>query len=132
MLFLKGVVAALAVALNIDFGGNIIDRMQSFEMLERTNVTIPLSGVCISACTMFLGLSKVCVEPGTMFGFHSAYTIDEKGNAQMSGFGNALMLEYYPDSVVKWVTQTGALKQLDLTLMTAETAWKIGIPRCKK
>lgn len=117
------------LGVNIDFGGDLLSRMQTFEMLENTQVVIPLEGVCISACTMFLGLSKVCVRPGTIFGFHSAYII-ENDKAVPSQFGNAIMMDHYPAGIQKWVKENNAFGSLNLTYMNAATAWKLGIPKC--
>lgn len=129
-MFLKILALSLGLGLNIDYGGDLMDRMQTFEMLEKTQVTIPVEGVCISACTMYLGLSKVCVKPGTIFGFHSAAHYDGE-NWVLSPFGNAVMMGYYPEPIKKWVKDNKALDKLDLTYMNADTAWKLGIPRCK-
>lgn len=118
--------------LNIDYGGDLITRMQVFEMLESTQAVIPLEGVCISACTMYLGLSHVCVKPGTVFGFHSAYNYNEKGEPVKSAFGNSIMMEYYPPNIQKWVKDNKAFDSLDLTYMNSSTAWKLGIPKCEK
>lgn len=117
--------------LNIDYGGDLITRMQVFEMLENTKVAIPLEGVCISACTMYLGLSKVCVKPNTVFGFHSAYNYNENGEPVKSKFGNSILMQYYPPAIEKWVKDNKAFDSLDLTYMDADTAWKLGIPKCK-
>lgn len=117
--------------LNVDPGGGLIDRMQVYELLEKAEVDVPISGICMSACTMYLGLPKVCVEPKTILGFHSAsYT--KNGQPVLSEFGNTILMEYYPPNIRTWVLEKKALESLEMTLMTAEEAWAIGVKKCEK
>ena len=123
---------AVWMSLNVDPGGGLIERMQAFELLEQANIPVEISGVCLSACTMYLGLPEVCVQPRTVLGFHSASYTNEKGEQVISSFGNAILMEYYPPVIKKWVTEKKALGSLDMTFMGAEEAWKLGIKKCEK
>ncbi|EYD75784.1 hypothetical protein Rumeso_02566 [Rubellimicrobium mesophilum DSM 19309] len=53
-----------------DSGGSVILRAAEIRDLEARHEEKRLSGECMSACTMYLGLSTACFEPGTILGFH--------------------------------------------------------------
>src|SRR4051794_40359078 len=46
-----------------DTGGNIRAYAAEISRLNRTGSPKVISGVCASACTMYLGVRKVCVHP---------------------------------------------------------------------
>ena len=127
---IKEAIFAVGMALNVDFGGGIIERMQVVELLEKANVAVEISGICLSACTLYLGLPNVCVEPKTVLGFHSAYFTNEEGQPVLSDFGNTVLMEYYPPNIRKWVTEKKALSSVEMKYMGAEEAWKLGVKRC--
>lgn len=105
--------------------------MQQIERIERSGHLFRIDGMCISACTMYLGLKNVCVAPRTVLGFHSSYTSNGFMPPQPSKYGNAVVMSYYPDRVKKWVAEKKAFDSLDLTPMTAQEAWDLGIPKCE-
>lgn len=117
--------------IRIDPGGSVTDRMQQIARIEQTETTFRIDGMCVSACTMYLGMKKICIAPRTILGFHSSYT-RESNIPVPSKFGNATVMQYYPEKVRKWVTEKKALDSLDLTPMTAEEAWELGIPKCEE
>lgn len=114
----------------IDPGGSVADRMQQIERIERSGHQFRIDGMCISACTMYLGLRNVCVAPRTVLGFHSSY-VQQGFTPVPSKYGNAVLLSYYPEKIRKWVVEKKAFDSLDLTPMTAEEAWDLGIKRCE-
>lgn len=112
--------------LTVDPGGSVTERMRTIELLRSANAKVEIDGLCISACTMLLSLENACVKPYTIFGFHSA----SQGFGEMSPFGNAIISMFYPPAIMKWVEETKALSSLDLTPMTAERAWELGVKKC--
>ena len=117
--------------IRIDPGGSITERMQQIERIERSGVRFVIDGLCASACTMYLGLKNVCVAPRTTLGFHTASVQGPMGMRAPSKFGNALLMSYYPPKIRQWVKENKALDQEELTAMTAEEAWELGIERCE-
>ena len=53
-----------------DPGGSVALRVLEIAALEARGEEKRVSGECLSACTMYLGLSTACFEPGTILGFH--------------------------------------------------------------
>ena len=66
-----------------------------------------ISGVCASACTMYLGVKNVCVEPDAEVWFHAAHV---PGDHRPDPLGSLQMLSYYPKKVRAWAIQVGALE----------------------
>lgn len=113
--------------LTVDPGGSVTERMRTVELLRSANAKVEIEGLCISACTMLLSLENACVKPYTLFGFHSA----SQGFGEISPFGNAIISMFYPEKIRQWVEETKALSSLDLTPMTAERAWELGVKKCE-
>ena len=54
-----------------DTGGMVGARVREIQALKAAGSRVQLKGkYCLSACTMYLGMQKVCVNPSTRFGFH--------------------------------------------------------------
>ncbi|HVG48251.1 MAG TPA: hypothetical protein VM899_08990 [Rubellimicrobium sp.] len=53
-----------------DPGGSVILRAAEIRELEARGEEKRIRGECLSACTMYLGLSTACFEPGAILGFH--------------------------------------------------------------
>ena len=117
--------------IRIDPGGSITERMQQIERIERSGVRFVIDGLCASACTMYLGMKNACVAPRTILGFHTASVQGPLGIRTPSKFGNSILMSYYPPRIREWVKEKKALEQDELTAMTAEEAWELGIERCQ-
>ena len=54
-----------------DPGGSVEQRVAVVRQLQGDGTQVEIRGdYCMSACTMYLALSRLCVAPQTMFGFH--------------------------------------------------------------
>src|SRR6185369_17857868 len=60
--------------------GGLIDKFMSrYQTLKDSGERVIFEGYCNSACTLvthYLPRDRVCVMPGTYFGFHSAFHLD--------------------------------------------------------
>jgi hypothetical protein len=70
------------------------------EAARRSGKTVVLGGqYCLSACTMFLGLQNVCVQPDTIFGFHGpnlrGQRMEEREHIQWTYY----VAGYYPKDI---------------------------------
>ena len=117
--------------IRIDQGGSVSERMHQIERIEKSGVRFVIDGMCISACTMYLGMKNVCVSPRTVLGFHSSFTQGPLGARIPSKYGNAVLMSYYPERVRAWVIENKALEKDELTPMTAQEAWTLGVERCE-
>ena len=87
--------------ISADFGGSIGDYIENYAKIRHTTGPVRIEDVCISACTMVLGLipaDRVCAEPNAKFGFHSAWQLGPFGPV-FSREGTRLVWNIYPDAV---------------------------------
>lgn len=113
-------------------GGSVEAFKQTRDMLKQQKVEVRVKGYCVSACTLFLGLEKICAYPNARFGFHSQFLMHPEvpgvriyDSTQL----NALRAEY-PMDIQKWIDDNGGLKP-DLIWLKGEELFKL-IPECNK
>jgi hypothetical protein len=91
----------------IDEGGVITTYAEKYKALEASGVSVKIDGLCISACTMVLAYfppNRICMTERGSFGFHLASTGNEE-NPELT----KAWLRIFPQWVLDWVAQTGAL-----------------------
>lgn len=86
-----------------DPGGSILLRAAEIAALEAQGIEKRIAGECLSACTLYLGLSTACFEEGAVLGFHGPRLAMglELGPAQFDALSR-LMAAYYPPRVAQW------------------------------
>lgn len=90
-----------------DYGGRVDYRQRAVAALLDTGGTVRLSGVCNSACTMYLALGpkRLCAEPGVVFGFHAA--TDARTKAVLP-YWNDVLAAHYPKPVAVFFREHAA------------------------
>jgi hypothetical protein len=86
--------------------GGVIDTFVDwYTSLKDSGVPVEVDGVCISACTLVLMLPKeqVCVRPGTVFGFHMAWSGSAYAPNPEPVITQHMIEKYYPPAVQKWL-----------------------------
>jgi hypothetical protein len=97
-------VAAFARNISYNQGGYIANYQRQFDQALFKNEQYRIKGSCLSACTIFLGLPKVCVYPKALFGFHGAWP--KAGNAKEQRRADARMGDYLPPRLKTLYMQT--------------------------
>ena len=90
-----------------DAGGFFAQRVLHIAQLERAGTPFVIPSRCLSACTMYLGLSTACAQPDGVLGFHS---VDLPGQVAFVAVVDALnrkMAEYYPPRLEQWFLEEG-------------------------
>jgi hypothetical protein len=85
-----------------DPGGSVALRVLEIAVLEARGEEKRVSGECLSACTMYLGLSTACFERGATLGFHGptlAFGV-EMTAARFEAITQA-MASYYPPRIAR-------------------------------
>jgi len=116
-------------AVLFDGGGRIGDYLDMVSAVNASNASIEIEGVCASACTMKLGIKRVCIYPDALLWFHSARS-PLTGNADP--LANRIMLQEYPLGIRSWVERSGALRSSTLTPMNGAEAIALGVQDCTK
>jgi hypothetical protein len=85
-----------------DPGGSVVLRVLEIAALEARGEEKRVTGECLSACTMYLGLSTACFERGATLGFHGptlAFGV-EMTAARFEAITQA-MASYYPPRIAR-------------------------------
>jgi hypothetical protein len=104
--------ASATIIISDDIGGKMRDYTTRFRQVRDSGEPVVISGTCVSACTMVLGLvpsDRICATPNAVLGFHAAWMFDESGKRVVSASGTQDLMETYPASVRAWIARHGGL-----------------------
>jgi hypothetical protein len=91
-----------------DAGGSVLLRAAEIAVLEATGTPREIRGECLSACTMYLGLSTACFGRGARLGFHGPRM---PGGLPMPPaafeMASRLMAAHYPPRIAAWFLAEG-------------------------
>jgi len=105
----------LIAGCTIDEGGGIYARARE---LAADPVSRPITGVCISACTM--RLERDCVTPGALLAFHIPRPDTPRHRLMMAG--------HYPPEIALWFVEEPT--DADPRWMTGSDAIRMGARAC--
>jgi hypothetical protein len=86
-------------------GGMLGDFIAEYNTIRRSGRTVIIDGVCISACTLVLGLlplDRICMTPFGKLAFHSA-----SYRGLHSSEGTRLAWQLYPETIRKLLRERG-------------------------
>src|SRR5258707_9182688 len=104
--------ASATVIISDDVGGKMQDYTTHFRQVRDSGEPVVISGTCVSACTMVLGLvpsDRICATPNAVLGFHAAWMFDDSGKRVVSASGTQDLMQTYPASVRAWIARRGGL-----------------------
>ena len=104
--------ASATVLIHGDNGGRMGDYASRFLQVRQSGERVVIDGVCLSACTMVLGLvprDRVCVTSNAVLGFHAAWQPDGEGGRVTSRPATQALMETYPSSIRAWIARHGGL-----------------------
>src|SRR6266581_2644423 len=104
--------ASATVIIGDDVGGKMKDYTTHFQQVRNSGEPVVISGTCVSACTMVLGLvpsDRICATRNAVLGFHAAWMFDNSGKRVVSASGTQDLMNTYPTPVRAWIAQRGGL-----------------------
>ncbi|UWU89375.1 hypothetical protein [Bradyrhizobium sp. CB1015] len=104
--------ASATVIISADIGGKMRDYATHFRHVRDSGESVVITGKCVSACTMVLGLvpsDRVCATPDAVLGFHAAWMFDDSGKRVVSASGTQELMTTYPAPVRAWIARRGGL-----------------------
>lgn len=113
-----------------DYGGPLAAYREEARRLDASGEELAIRGLCASACTIFLGLRRVCVAPQAVFWFHAARLPAEDAPDPVATLE---MLSYYPAALRDWAIRTKALERVDFDAahsLTGAELIRLGARRC--
>ncbi len=125
--------ATATVRITSDPGGQIGSYLEHLESLRSSGQSVIIDGLCLSACTMVLGViprDRICVTPRARLGFHAAWHPDSADHPARDEDGTALLMSVYPQPVRDWISRHGGLSSHVIYLSGSELAAMY--PRCEE
>lgn len=137
--------AALAVAVALlpigsqaeivrrDMGGDLNQRVVQVEQMRAAGTPVRIEGLCVSACTLYLGLPNACVSPGAALGFHGPRTRLPGIPLPAADFERLtqVMANYYPGAIREWfMREARMLNTSDYYVLTGRQAISMGARQC--
>jgi hypothetical protein len=111
-----------------DWGGLVQAYYERVRAINVRREAVRIDGPCASACTMYLGVKRLCVTQNASFHFHKPW-----GRATPSQFKrvNDWFYEMWPTWVERWVKANRALASIEnFKTMSAAYALKF-LPECR-
>jgi hypothetical protein len=90
-------------------GGIVADFLKLRDEWTLAGAEVQISGYCASACTLFLGVPDVCVEPGTRLMFHAPFFWPMEGVKVYNTFMTLAFMTEYPPAIQQWIVSKGGL-----------------------
>ncbi|WP_273521663.1 hypothetical protein [Rhodosalinus sediminis] len=120
------------VVVRNDRGGLLAERMREVARLRAQDARVEIRGrVCLSSCTMFLGVENVCVEPDVTFGFHGPTSYGRPLAPERFEAWSRIMAAHYPDERLRdWFLETGRHRIRGYYRVSGEQLIRMGMPRC--
>ena len=115
-----------------DPGGLVGTRASEITDLGARGIRVELRGeVCLSSCTMYLGLAKTCVSRTTTFGFHGPSYYGAKLNAQDFEYWSQVIASHYPPRLQSWFLSTARYKINDYYRVKGVELIRMGVRECQ-
>jgi hypothetical protein len=112
MMSLAASQAVATMRISDDVGGRIGAYVDQYAAVRNSGERVVIDGVCLSACTLVLGLvprSRICVTRRAMLGFHAAWMPGPAGKPVPSAVGTQALWDMYPQHVRRWIHARGGL-----------------------
>jgi hypothetical protein len=104
--------ASATMRISDDVGGRIGTYVDQYSQVRNSGEQVVIDGVCLSACTLVLGLvprNRICVTRRAMLGFHAAWMPGPLGKPVLSTSGTQALWDIYPAHVRRWINARGGL-----------------------
>jgi len=122
---------AETVVIRNDRGGRIGKRAAEIARMERQGTRVELRGaVCLSSCTMFLGMANACIEPRTRFGFHGPSYYGAKLPQKQFDYWSMVIAAHYPPALRGWYMREGRTRISGFHMIRGAELIRIGIRPC--
>jgi len=116
-----------------DSGGPLPARLMQIARLSARGTQVVIGpGVCLSSCTMLLGLRGACVRPDARLGFHGP-------TSQLRGIGlgpaafetwSVRIAAHYPRPLRDWYLESGRYRLTGFHMMTGAEVIALGARAC--
>lgn len=114
-----------------DRGGVIRHRVAEIEDIRKSGLRVAITGsVCLSSCTMYLGVAGTCVSPRTTFGFHGPSRSGRPLTQKQFEHWSRVMASFYPEPIQSWYLGTARNRIQGYYKLTGRDLIRMGVPAC--
>lgn len=120
-----------ALIVNNDRGGVVRKRVIEISRLRRSGREVRITGaVCMSSCTMYLGLPQTCISPRTTFGFHGPSSYGRSLDPKEFNRASRIISNHYPPALRNWYMEKGRFKIRTFYRMKGAQLIRMGLRQC--
>lgn len=120
-----------ALVIRNDLGGRIDLREQEIIKLRNEGRAVELRGeACISACTMYLALENVCVDPRTTFGFHGPSSYGKPMPPEYFEYWSQVLASHYIAPLRDWYMKTARYELHSVYNISGRDLIRLGYQAC--
>lgn len=120
-----------ALIIRNDPGGRIDTRAVEITKLRAEGRRVELRGeVCLSSCTMFLGLDNVCVDHRTQFGFHGPSSYGRPMPPEYFEYWSQVLAKNYTAPLKTWYMTKARYKLDGYYPISGEELIRLGYQDC--
>ncbi len=115
-----------------DLGGDVEGRIREVARLRAKGTEVRIEGICVSACTLYLGLPNSCVAAGATLGFHGPATNIPGIPLPREDFEriSTTMAAYYPGQIRTWFMSSARLITRNYYTISGTQAVAMGAHGC--
>ncbi len=114
-----------------DRGGPVGMRAREISALQQSNRHVELRGrVCLSSCTMYLALDRVCVSAATTFGFHGPSYYGRPLSSRDFEHWSQVIASHYPARLKRWYLETGRHRNSGYYRIKGRKLIEMGVAPC--
>lgn len=119
------------IVVSNDRGGLVGRRAEQIEQIRTSGQRVEIRGrVCLSSCTMYLGLPQTCIDPNTSFGFHGPSYYGTALSQSDFEYWSALIASYYPAPLRGWYMREGRTRISRYFRISGRELIRLGIRQC--
>lgn len=110
-----------------DYGGSVQKRLTDIRALRIAQRRVEIRGnMCLSSCTMLLGLQNTCVHPKTTFGFHGPSRQGQPLSKPLFDHVSHIIASHYPPVIRTWYMRVARHTLTDMHTITGAELIKLG------
>lgn len=116
-----------------DRGGLLTDRVEEIAQINQQGIPVEIRGsICLSSCTMYLGVENVCVESDVIFGFHGPSSYGRPLTPLRFEKWSQIMASYYPHTELReWFLTRARYRIRGFYKVSGKQIIEMGTPQCK-
>lgn len=122
---------ASIIIIQNDRGGLISRRLAEIDKIRSLGRKVEIRGrICLSSCTMYLGLPDTCILPETSFGFHGPTRYGIRLNSADFEYWSRIVASHYPEPLKSWYMREGRQRMSGFSRVSGARLIEMGVPRC--